>query len=113
LADLKRRRDALRAEAAPEMPKAAAPLDEASLRRWARERFNAIDRAVEHGPADPTGSLRRLVKAYIDRIEIDPTSKSGVLYLPPDAMSCMVREAAINGGAHGDPRGGVRAKGEA
>lgn len=113
LADLKRRRDALRAEAAPETPAAVAPLDEASLRRWARERFAAIDRAVEHGPADPTGSLRRLVKAYIDRIEIDPANKSGVLYLPPDAMSCLTREAAINGAAHGDPRGGVKAKGEA
>ena len=82
-------------------------------RRWARERFAAIDRAVQHGPADPTGSLRRLVKAYIDRIEIDPATKSGVLYLPPDAMSCLAREAAVNGAAHGDSRAAVKSKGEA
>jgi hypothetical protein len=42
------------------------------------------------------------VRAYLDRIELDPKARRGVLWLPGDAMACRRRETASKSGAHLD-----------
>lgn len=110
LADLKRRRDALRTEATRIASAKLVAIDEGDLRRWAKERFEAFARAADRGVA--TVALVGVVRAYIDRIEIDPKARRGVLWLPADAMACLRRESASNGGAHEDFRGALKVKGE-
>lgn len=100
LADLKRRRDALRTEATRIAEAKHVMIDEGDLRRWAKERFESFARAAQSGVA--TAALAGVVRAYVDRIEIDPKSRRGVLWLPADAMACLRRETACNSGAHRD-----------
>lgn len=75
-------------------------IDEGDLRRWAKDRFASFARAAESGVA--TAALAGVVRAYVDRIEIDPKARRGVLWLPADAMACLRRETASNSGAHGE-----------
>jgi len=110
LADLKKRRDALRARLDRPRARRAPALNEKDLRRWARDRFQHLAEIGGRGEATP--ETRRLVHAYIDRIEIDPLARRGTLHLPADAFACLERELSSSA-AHGDPRGGVKAKGEA
>ncbi|MBX3387410.1 MAG: recombinase family protein [Phycisphaeraceae bacterium] len=52
--------------------------DESALRRFARERIGAI-RDILDGRRDEQS--RRAIASYVDRIEIDPATKTGVLVL--------------------------------
>jgi len=110
LADLKAKRDALQKRLAKARPASAAPVSESELRAWATERFGQLRKLVD-GQAS-TVEARAAVHAYVDRIEIDPDAKRGVLYMPKDAGDFFMREFSTRG-AHGDPKGGCKAKGEA
>jgi DNA invertase Pin-like site-specific DNA recombinase len=110
LADLKAKRDALQARLKREKVPADVPLREADLRAWARDRIRQIEKVL--AGRMPTMEARRVVHAFVDRIEVDPHRRCGVLFLPADAASSFARETSTRG-ALGDPRGGVKAKGEA
>jgi hypothetical protein len=49
---------------------------------------------------------RKVLHIYIDRIEIDPGSKRGVLHLPSNSYGCFMLEFSTRG-AHGDQRAGL------
>jgi len=100
LADLKRRRDSLREKLETTAPPPVAAFSESDLRKWATDQLTAIDELI----ATPNASVeaRNLVHAYVDRIEIDPYAKQGVLYLPVDAYGCFTKEVC-SWGSHGDP----------
>jgi len=92
LADLKAKRDALQSRLAKATPDAAPPPKESDLRAWAIERLRQLDRLLA-GRAS-TLEARRLVHAYVDRIEVDPDRRRGVLYLPADAYALFARETS-------------------
>ena len=110
LADLTKRRDAMRNHLARKRVASPVPFIEADLRDWAEDRFRRIETILSEGSA--TLESRRLVRAFVDRIEIDPQVKRGTLYMPADALACLERDISTRG-AHGEPRGGVKMKGEA
>lgn len=98
LADLKRRRDGLQEKLETSAPSRVAAFSESDLRKWATDQLTAIDELI----ATPNASVeaRNLVHAYVDRIEIDPYAKQGVLYLPVDAYGCFTN-GFCSWGAHG------------
>jgi len=109
LADLKARRDGLQARLAA-APASNVPFKESDLRRWATERFTRLDNIALGRYADV--EARSLIHSCVDRIDIFPFEKRGSLYLPPDAHTCFTREISRRL-PHGDPKGGVKSKGEA
>ena len=109
LAELKARRDALQARLAA-VPASNVPFKESDLRQWATERLGRIDNLVMGRYASV--EARNLVHACVDRIDIFPFEKRGILYLPPDAHACFTREISRRV-HHGDHRGALKMKGEA
>jgi DNA invertase Pin-like site-specific DNA recombinase len=92
LLNLKQRREVLEAKKA-EMGMAKGKLvDEATLREWAEEQLSLLDAAV--GGRMPPLETRQLVHAYVDRIEVDPHTRQGVMYLPADPTDFLVSENA-------------------
>lgn len=81
---------------------------EPQLRTWATERFEDLAQ-VAHGKAS-FDATRRVLHAYVHRIEIDPMAKRGTLILPADALACLESEFSTRP-TLGDPRGGLKAKG--
>ena len=110
LAGLKRRRDGLREHLEQQQPEQVVPYTEADLRAWADDRFRRFEQ-ITKGKAS-FDETRQLVQAYCDRIVIDPHARRGTLYLPEDAFACLEREFTPRV-ALGDPRGGIKSKGEA
>jgi len=92
LAELKGRRDGLEAHRQEAGRAREETWNEENLRRWARERFEKLGRAAD-GKETPQAT-REVVQAYVDRIEIDPKAKRGVLYLPADAVACLEAECS-------------------
>lgn len=85
LVDLKHKREALEAKKTQAAPVKGELADEASLRAWASEKLGQLGEALD-GKL-PMLETRRLLQAYIDRIEIDPDSCTGTMYLPADATA--------------------------
>ena len=109
LADLKSRRDAMQATLAKQRP--VDPIvTETRLREWASSNLGDLADVCRHPKA--TVKSRRVLHAFIDRIEIDPHQRRGVLYLPADAYAAFTRETSTRA-AQGDARAGVKSKGEA
>ncbi|TWU14740.1 Recombinase [Symmachiella macrocystis] len=81
LADLKAKRDKLQARMKPDQPPEPRPAEK-ELREWAERQFRDIDRLT----AERTSELadRQLVESYVDRIEINPHDKTGVVVLRAD-----------------------------
>lgn len=102
LADLKKRRDALRSQLDRGSREPDMPYTERDLRDWADDRFARFD-ALDLTKGGATPEARRLVHAYVDRIEIDPHERRGTLILPADAFACLEREISSRG-ALGDCR---------
>jgi len=98
LAELKARRDVLQSRM-DATPAPAAPLKESDLRKWAVERIGRIDRLING--RDATLEPRNLIHACVDRIEVFPHEKRGMLYLPTDAYACFAREISTRL-PHGD-----------
>jgi hypothetical protein len=103
------KRDALQSRLDKAKP-AAGPSKESDLRAWAVERTGELGRLLD-GRATII-EARRLVHACVDRIEIEPTARRGVIYMPSDAYGCFTRDTSTRGNL-GDPRGGTKSKGEA
>ena len=109
LAELSRRRETLQAKLGKSKTVTIVTYRESELRDWADEKLSAIDHLI----TTPTASVeaRQLVHAYIDRIEIDPYAKKGILYMPKDAYGFFTME--LGGmGKQQDYRGAAKFKGE-
>jgi len=106
LAELKAKRDALQSRLAKARP-AAAPSRESDLRAWAVERTGELGKVLD-GRATVV-EARRLVHACVDRIEIDPAARRGVIYMPSDAYGCFTRDTSTRGNL-GELREHVKAK---
>lgn len=109
LADLNRRRDALQAKL-DHQPTEVMAYTEADLRAWASDRFGQFEHITTAGGASL--ATRQLVHAYVDRIEVEPYQRRGVLYLPGDALGCFEKDLCTRA-TLGEPKGGIRMKGEA
>ena len=72
-----------------------APPPEVDLRVRPRDRQRRVYGIVAGRMA--TTEARRVVRAFVDRIEIDPHRRCGVLYLPGDAASSLEREPSTRG----------------
>ena len=87
LADLKAKRDAL-LKRMPSMQREQKPaLSEQQLRTWAREQFDRLDELAKRTTVDLKD--RQLVEAFVQRIEIFPETKTGVVVLHADLESAM------------------------
>ncbi len=109
LATLKVRRDKLQ-EALEKATPSGTTYDEPTLRKWAMERLEALEKALAKELT--TMDARRLVHSVVQKIEIDPEAHSGTVYLSPDMHGLFLRETSTIG-TLGDTRGGVKSKGEA
>ncbi len=92
--ELSHKRDTLLAKLQKATTAKSQEMDEASLRAWATARFEELERVL----ANPESTLetRRIVRAYVDRIEVDPDAKVGTLYLPANAAA-LFGNTAIRG----------------
>jgi hypothetical protein len=115
LADLKAKRDALAARLKPTDEPAPVAITEAELRARAQEWFARIDDLATR--AVPEFQDRQLVETFVDRIEVNPDVKTGVIYLMADLESALLRSSTRLPG--GDGRGthvwsgwGSRGRGE-
>lgn len=93
LVALKRRRAVLEADVAKAGQNKDARFDVADLRTWAEAKLNEFTSVIENGGT--MLELRQAVHALVDRIEIDPHAKKGVMYLPADARA-LLEAAAIS-----------------
>jgi hypothetical protein len=91
LVDLKRQREALEARKAHPSGEKGQCLDEASLRKWAREKLERLGEAL--GGKLPPLETRQLVHAYVDRLEVDPHKYTGTLFMVPDALALLEAES--------------------
>jgi hypothetical protein len=94
LAELKAKRDGLRRQIEAGA-RASKPFQPEELRAWAADRLAQAEQACN-------GELtmhdtRKVVHAFVDRIEIDPERKRGTLFLPPSAYDCFLRETSTQG----------------
>jgi len=87
LADLKAKRDAL----LKRMPSTQQPekpaLSERQLRSWVREQFDRLDELAQRATVDLKD--RQLVEAFVQRIEVFPETKTGIVVLHADLESAM------------------------
>lgn len=104
LVDLKTKRDALKARHDELASNPRPQYTEQELRQWANERFKAVADAKEGHAA--TEETRKIVHAVVERIEIDPHAKRGVLLLPADAVAVLERETSSSCVSLGDHREG-------
>lgn len=93
LVSLKRRRAFLEAEVAKATHNKETPLSVAEMEKWAEEKLNEIANAIKN--SGTMHELRQVVHAIVDRIEIDPHAKKGIMYLPADAQT-LLEAAAIS-----------------
>ncbi|WP_202617474.1 hypothetical protein [Roseimaritima sediminicola] len=100
LADLKAKRDKLQNASAKRTP-AKREWTKAELRKWALEQFTQLDNVANSG--DASLEERQLVEAFVQRIEVDPETKTGTVVLTADL------ETALNATSTREPRGDWRA----
>ena len=91
LADLKAKRDALQARIKPADSAARPSVSEKELRQWALEQFARLDDLATRTTVDLKD--RQMVEAFVDRIEINPEDKTGVVYLMADLESALQRSS--------------------
>ncbi len=95
LTDLKRKRDSLvskqRAAELAEQP----AFTQQQLREWVTEQFNKLDRLANKEQVDLAD--RQLVEAFVQRIEIEPDSQTGVVILHPDLESVLASTRVLGG----------------
>lgn len=60
----------------------------ADLRTWAEAKLNELMNVVI-GNGGTMHEMRQVVHALVDRIEIDPHAKKGVMYLPANAQALL------------------------
>jgi site-specific DNA recombinase len=87
LLDLRAKRKAAEARLAQLRTAGEQRFTAADLRRWAEEQLDAMEKALDSKPG--TVQLCRAISAYVDHIIIEPATKTGVLYMPPDPLACL------------------------
>ena len=91
LAELKGKRDQLESRMKPAEVDAEPAFHETELRAWALEQFNRLGDMATRGTCDLKD--RQLVAAFVDRIEVDPDKKTGVVYLWADLHEALLRSS--------------------
>jgi hypothetical protein len=91
LAELKSKRDAVEARRKPMGAPATPALSEKELRTWALEQFARLDELATRTTVDLKD--RQMVEAFVDRIEINPEAKTGVVYLMADLEGALLRSS--------------------
>jgi len=91
LAELKTKRDALEARRKPAEQPAVPALSEKELQTWALEQFARLDDLATRTTVYMKD--RQMVEAFVDRIEINPESKTGVVYLLADLEGALLRSS--------------------
>ncbi len=89
LADLKAKRDALVARSKPAEQPATPALSEKELRAWALAQFARLDALATQSTIDLKD--RQMIEAFVERIEIDPDTKTGVVYVMADLEGALKR----------------------
>jgi len=79
LAELKAKRDSLEARLKPSTAPATPALSEKELRAWALEQFARLDDLATRTDIDLKD--RQMVEAFVQRIEINPEAKTGVVVM--------------------------------
>jgi DNA invertase Pin-like site-specific DNA recombinase len=79
LADLKAKRDVLEARLKPTEEPAMPTITEADLRSWAAEQFARLDELATRTDIDLAD--RQMIAAFVEKIEVNPETKTGVVYL--------------------------------
>lgn len=82
LADLKAKRDALEARRKQVDEPVTPALSEKELRAWALEQFARLDDLTKRTDVDLKD--RQMIEAFVQRIEVNPEKKTGVVYLMAD-----------------------------
>ncbi|MCL2645588.1 MAG: recombinase family protein [Phycisphaerales bacterium] len=85
--DLRNKRKAAETRLAQLRTSSEKRLAATDLRQWAQEQFDAMEKALNSKPG--TVQLCNAIAAYIDHIVIDPATKTGILYMPPDPLTCL------------------------
>jgi hypothetical protein len=88
LAELKAKHDALQATITPGESPATSALSEKELRTWALEQFSRLDELATRTTIDLKD--RQMVEAFVERIEINPETKNGVIYLLADLEGALL-----------------------
>ena len=98
LADLKSKRDAVAARVKPAKQSAEPRFTEKELRAWALDQFARLDDLATRTDNDLKD--RQMIEAFVERIEIDPDTKTGVVYVAADLEGALKR--GITRGPIGD-----------
>lgn len=75
-----------RPSATPSRP-AAPVMSKTEMRAWALEQFARLDDMMTRTTVDLHD--RQLVESFVRRIEIDPETKTGVVYIAPDLKDAL------------------------
>ena len=94
LADLKAKRDSIQAMLEKAKP-SKMPLKESDLRTWAMQQLGLLDKVVTKTAT--IVEARSFIHLVVHRIEIDPTTRMGILYLPEDAYGFFMRKFSTMG----------------
>jgi CheY-like chemotaxis protein len=100
LADLKRKRDALQGKLDSTESAVPPTLTPQQLRDWANEQFDKLERMADKEEVDLAD--RQLVEAFVQRIEIDPDAKTGVVVLHADLHSVLASTRVLGGDSSTD-----------
>jgi len=73
------------------MPPSVARLSEKELRTWALEQLAHLDDLATRTTVDLKD--RQLVEAFVERIEINPEAKTGVVYVAADLEGALLRSS--------------------
>ena len=95
LAELKQKRDALRRRLAKTEPKAKSALSTKELREWAEARFESLQDLATQTEVDLAD--RQLVESFVQRIEINPDEKTGVVVLHADLAAALASTRVVSG----------------
>lgn len=93
LAELKGKRDALQSKLQSAEASASPPLAPQELRDWANEQFARLDGLATKSEVDLAD--RQLVEAFVERIEVDPDSNTGVIFVYADLQSVLASTRVV------------------
>ncbi len=89
LTDLKNKRDALAARLKPVEQPATPAFTEKELQTWALAQFAHLDDLATRTTIDLKD--RQMIEAFVQRIEVNPESKTGIVYVTPDLEDALKR----------------------
>ncbi len=93
LAELKQRCDAHQSELESAGATAPAPLAPQQLRDWAYEQSTRLDESAVQAEVDMAD--HQLVECFVERIEVDPDTGTGVIALQADLQSALASAPVV------------------